>query len=343
MSELIPIPTNQGASPVADGQVLSGEISPGGLSLTEVEKAAVVLAAIGPDAASEFLRGMPEANLRRFAKAYARFDKISPDVLDAAIGEFMDALGDENTVRGGIRGARKILGNVVEPGTFVSIMTEVEGPGKSSVWDKLSDCGDIAVAAFLEREHPQTAAVVITEMRPEKAAKILERMDPDFAQQTVYRLSRMPKLDKSVLESVKVVIERDFLAAIQQERTTKKPANVIGSLMNNVSADNRDAFLSNLEEKEPELASEVLKVMFTFTDIVDRVEPRDVSSITRSIDEEVLMTALKAAQATGMPTAPFMLSNLPKRLSERLKEDLDAMPDVKLKDGEAAQDYPYRS
>jgi len=77
--------------------------------------------------------------------------------------------------------------------------------------------------------------------------------------------------------------------------------------------------------------------MFTFTDIVDRVEPRDVSSITRSIDEEILMTALKSAQTQGMPTAPFMLSNLPKRLSERIKEDLDAMPDVKLKDGEAAQ------
>lgn len=336
MTELVPFDGDTAVAQKAN-TALSGEITVEDHSLTEVEKAAIVLAAIGPDAASDFLKGMSENNLRRFAKAYARFERISPELLELAISEFMETLGDENQVKGGIQGARKILGSVLEPGSFVSIMADVEGPGKSSVWDKLSDCSDVAVAAFLEREHPQTAAVVITEIRPERAAKILERMDPEFAQQTVFRLSRMPTLEKSVLEAVKQVIERDFLAAIQKELATRKPANVIGSLMNNVSAENRDSFLANLEEKEPELTSEVLRVMFTFTDIVDRVQPRDVSVVTRSVEEDVLMTALKSAITTGLPTAEFILSNLPKRLAERLREDLEAMQDVKLKDGETSQ------
>lgn len=340
MNELVPFEEIQNAlSPNGPkkSDIITGEVSGGKIELTLVEKAAVVLAAVGPEAASDFLRGMSEGNLRRFAKAYARFERIAPEVLQVAIEDFMETLGDENQVKGGIQGARKILGSVLEPGSFVSIMSEVEGPGKSSVWDKLADCSEVALAAFLEREHPQTAAVVITEIRTEKAAKVLEKMDAEFAQQTVFRLSRMPTLEKSVLEMVKQVIERDFLAALQKELATKKPANVIGSLMNNVSAESRETFLERLEEKEPELTSEVLRVMFTFADIVDRVSARDVSSVTRVVEEEVLMIALKSALGTGLPTAGFILSNLPKRLSERIQEDLDAMPDVKLKDGEAAQ------
>ena len=176
----------------------------------------------------------------------------------------------------------------------------------------------------------------MSELRADKAAAVLERLDQEFAHQTIMRLSRVPTLDSNVAEMVERVIARDFLSAIQRTKRSRRPADLIAGLMNNLGAQAREHFLGYLDQEKPALHKEVLKTMFTFNDIRHRVEARDVAIILKEVEEPIILTALKWGRAQNNASVDFILENISKRLSERLAEDLDAMPDVTQRDGEAA-------
>lgn len=310
--------------------------------MAALEKAAIILAAIGPDHASNFLKDMSEASLTRAATAISKLPNITPDLLDTVIAEFLLSIGSEEEVSGGATTARRLLEQVLDDATIDKIMFDIEGGYQRKAWKALNDCTVGALAAFVAAEHPQTAAVILSELRPDKAAGVIERLDQEFAQQTVLRLSRVPVLDQKVADMVEVVIARDFLSALQRTQRTRKPADLIAGMMNNMSSDNRAKMLQHLEDQKPALAAEVVKVMFTFADIRRRVEPRDVAMVIKEVDEMVLTTAIKAAQNAKIASAEFILENLPKRLAERLSEDIDAMPDPTQRDGEGAQQEVVR-
>ncbi|MEL6679354.1 MAG: FliG C-terminal domain-containing protein [Pseudomonadota bacterium] len=302
-----------------------------------VDKAAVIIAALGAEQASAFLADLPEPLLRKVARAISRLRRVPIALLQQIVEDFLAELERDTGVYGGSEEARKLLSAVVDEKTVKRIMSDVDGNVRRSIWDQLGACSEVAVARFLQAEHPQTAAVILSELRPDKAAGILERLDEEMARITVLRLSRVPQLDDEVMALIEDVIVRDFLSALQQEMATVKPADLIGGLMNNVSTTSREKLLRHLEEKKPEFAREVLKVMFTFADIELRVEPRDVSAVIRGVEEPVLMAALKSADSAGISSVSFILNNISKRLSERYREELAAMPDVKPKEGDQAQ------
>lgn len=305
--------------------------------MSRIDKAAIILAALGPDEAAGLLAGMSEQVLRRFAHAISKIKRIPPHDLDTIVSEFRAELSEEQGIVGGMEEARRILSNIVDQNTVSRIMSDVDGHMRRSIWEQLGACADSSIARFLQGEHPQTAAVVLAELSAAKAAAVLERLDEELAQNIVLRLSRVPRLEDSVISLIEDVIVSDFLSALQQEMATRKPAEVIGSLMNNVSSDARDRLMSHLEERKPALAQDVQKVMFTFSDVAIRVEARDISAIVRGVEEEDLKIALKHAIARKIESADFILNNLSKRLSERYREEIEQMPDVKQKDGEQAQ------
>ncbi|MEL6598904.1 MAG: FliG C-terminal domain-containing protein [Pseudomonadota bacterium] len=302
-----------------------------------VDKAAVIIAALGAEQASAFLADLPEPQLRKVARAISRLRRVPIAILQQIVEDFLAELERDTGVYGGSEEARKLLSAVVDEKTVKRIMSDVDGNVRRSIWDQLGACSEISVARFLQSEHPQTAAVILSELRPDKAAAILERLDEEMARVTVLRLSRVPQLDDEVMALIEDVIVRDFLSALQQEMATVKPADLIGGLMNNVSTDSREKLLRHLEEKKPEFAREVLKVMFTFADIEVRVEPRDISAVIRGVEEPVLLTALKSADNAGLTSVNFILNNISKRLSERYREELAGMTEVKPKEGDQAQ------
>ena len=216
----------------------------------------------------------------------------------------------------------------------------IEGRRRSevrSVWERLNDTPVPTLASFLQAEHPQTAAVVLSELRAEVAASVLERLDRGFAQAVVLRLSRVPQLDPPVAASIQGAIERDFLSVLQRNLSKRRPADLIAGLMNNVSTEVREAFLGYLEKQEPALAQDVQRTMFTFDDIALRLHGRDVAGILRDVPEEVLLNALKLGEAQGSATVAFILENLPRRLADRYAEEMASLADLSRKEGELAQ------
>jgi flagellar motor switch protein FliG len=257
-------------------------------------------------------------------------------VLDHVVGEFVRELGADNVIKGGISETRKILANLLDKDSVSRIMDDVDAGGRT-LWERLSNCSDQALAGFLRHEHPQTATVVLSKMRSDKAARILERLEPEFAQIIVLRLARVPRLDAEVVAIVKEVINRDFLSVMQREQATRRPADVIGAMMSNVSTSNRARLLKHLETEQPNLARQVQKVMFTYTDLVDRLDPKDVGTLLKGVEEPVLMRAMKMAQSNAPKVNSFFIDNVPKRMAQRLFGEVQQLGDVKPKDGEAAQ------
>lgn len=330
-----PTPVKAGLpAPITKGTALKPKQT--AAELSHVEKAAIVMIALGPEPASALLGEMGEQRIRRFAQVVSGMREISAEVVEVVIREFLEILGDKLTLSGGPEEVRKFLGQVLDNDSVTRIMEDLGGTG-ASVWTRLGDVEESRLASWLEMEHAQVAAVVLTRLNSIKAARVLERFDSDFAQLVVLRMSRVPTFDASTLNQLSEVIERDFLPTVRAEKGNRKPADLIAGLMNHVSSTVRDDLLGRMEQEAPVLTQEVQKVMFTFADIIDRVNPRDVGAVTKDIDEVALMTALKLGEATGNPSVEFVLSNISKRLSERMREDLKEMPEPSKRDGEAAQ------
>ena len=211
---------------------------------TPIEKAAMILTAIGPELAAGFLRELSEPDMERFARAIGGLGKIGQEVLDAVIVEFLELLTTGPEISGGSKAARKLLAAVLEDEDEVQRL--IDGRQRSevrSVWERLNDTPAPTLANFLQGEHPQTAAVVLSELRAEVAASVLERLERGFAQAVVLRLSRVPTLDPPIAASIQGAIERDFLSVLQRNLSKRRPADLIAGLMNNISTEVREGFL----------------------------------------------------------------------------------------------------
>jgi flagellar motor switch protein FliG len=325
------------AAPQPGAQPSDQDAAAAARAMDSAEKAAIVIVALGPEAAAQVLRELGESRIRRFAAAVSRLRGVPHAVVDAVVTEFLAALGDELSVRGGLDEARKFLGQVLDEDSLARVLEEVDARSGRSVWMRLADAADAPLAGWLASEHPQVACIVLTKLRSVQAARLLERFEPAFAQDVVLRMSRVPAPDPEAMEILKTAIERDFVTVIERTQGARKPAELIAGLMNHVSSGARDSFLGHMEEVDQKLAQEVQRVMFTFADIASRVSPRDVGRIIKQVEEDTLLTALKLAVMTDNPSAEFILGNVAKRLSDRLREDLEAMPEVRQKEGEAAQ------
>jgi flagellar motor switch protein FliG len=302
--------------------------------MTAVQKAAIILTAMGPELAQVVLKDVAPQHLKRFVAATTALPPVTNQMLDAVIVEFLEVLSAGVDLAGGADAARRLLAGVLEEEQIQDLLDGT--PGRTNVWDRLNTAPVMAVASYIGNEHPQTAAVILSELKSEVAASILERLNQSFAREVVLRLSRVPTIDRRASNAVAAAIERDFLSALQRSMNKRRPADLIAGLMNNISSDSREGFLSHLEEKVPELAVDVQRSMFTFDHIATRMSGRDVGSIVRDLPEEVLLPALKWGQMQRSESVEFILQNIPRRLSERYAEELSQMEDVSRKEGEAS-------
>lgn len=301
-----------------------------------IQKAAIILTAIGPEFAADVLRDVSPGNLKRFAETTAKLGAVPQDLLDAVIVEFLEALTTGGDIAGGADAARRLLGAMLDESEISELLGEVSKP-QLSVWDRMAQAPVASLAGYVAGEHPQTAVVILCELKPEMAASVLERLDRGFARDVVLRLSRVPTLDRRTSDALTGAIERDFLSALQRSLSKRRPAELIAGLMNNISSEAREGFLTHLEQAVPELASDVQRSMFTFADVATRLAGKDVGAIVRELPEETLLAALKFGQMQGSESVGFIFENIPRRLAERYVDELATMDDVTKKEGEAAQ------
>ena len=306
--------------------------------LTRQQKAAVIIGLLGAEVVGPVLEQLDETSLRHFTHAMSGLRRIDAIQVRAIIVEFLSELQqDEETVRGGLAQAREILEQHVAEGLLLRILDDAESPSVHNVWQKVAKIGDDALADFLAREHPQTAAVVVSKFSAEHAARILNRLEPELARDVVVGLSRAASLDPHIVEAIGDALSRDFLATHAGENQKRAPADRIGAIMNYTSPSIRDHILGQIEADQPEFAEEIRRKMFTVEDIPARVLSRSVAAVVRSLDREVLLKALFFTKKTAPNVVEFFLSNISTRMAEQLREELEQITEVRRKEGERVQ------
>lgn len=306
--------------------------------LNRQQKAAVIIGALGVEAAGPLLEQLDEGALRSFTAAMSTIRRIDPETVRHTIAEYLDAIRDQDVVvRGGITRAREVLEPHVNDSLLSRLLDDVDSPSVNNVWKKLSKVSEDALADFLAREHPQTAAVILSKLSSEHAAKVLNRLEPDRARDIVMGITRTQSLDPNVIEAIGVSVSRDFLAGIQHGTPRRNPAERVGAIMNYASTEIRDHVLRHIEDIQPEFAEEIRRKMFTFEDISRRIEPRDVPAVVRELERDVLLRALRYSSDQSGETVEFILKNISSRVAEQLRAEIQEIDKVRRRDGEIAQ------
>ncbi|MGB0925865.1 MAG: FliG C-terminal domain-containing protein [Pikeienuella sp.] len=302
--------------------------------LHEAVRAAVVLTALEPDVAANVLSGFSDARIRSFARAMTRIGDMQATEINAILHDFMNRLKADGGIAGGEDEARRYLSAFMEPDSIEQMMEEIAAPPRS-VWSRLGDVPDATLSEWLAQEHPQVAAVTLTQISSEKSARLLETFDPTLSQQIVLRMGQAPSASPEIIKQIAEVVERDVLPQTAAAASKVNPANVIATVLNQVSGRVRDELISHMKATSAGLADDVRRLMFTFEDIPMRVEARDIALVLKSVDDTKLMTALKPESAE--PIATFFLENITKRMAERLREEIKELAEPDVTSAEAAQ------
>ncbi|MEM9043667.1 MAG: FliG C-terminal domain-containing protein [Pseudomonadota bacterium] len=296
------------------------------------DRAAVILLTLGPETAAKFLSEVDEHAVRRFAKAVNRMRTVSASIVDVVIADFIESVRDQKTLHGGPNEIRRYLSEVLERDQVEQIVLEVEEKNRS-VWTKLGEVEDAKIASLLKVEHPRVAAFTLTRLAATKAARVLENLEPDLARSIVLRMSDIAAIDPDVVQRIGDVIGRDFLSTEQRSKHARRPIDIVAGVMNHIGNETREDLLGHMDERNPELARNVRRVMFTFNNIAERVRPRDVPALVKAFDPQTLLIACKG----GGPVVDFVLENISKRMAERLEEEVKELTDISRKEIELAR------
>ena len=303
---------------------------------TAGEKAAILLATLGPGPAAPILTGVGPARVRRFARILSGLPPAPPTTVKAVMSEFLEKLEEGDRVAGGAERARTFLSEVLEPAEVEQAMQDIGGAAPS-VWRDFAGLPADEIRAWIESEHPHVAAIALTQLPSHIAAGVLDTLPQEKSQNLVLRMGESASAAPDLVGRIAGAIESGFLPSAKARASAAGPARAIAQVMNQTSPETRDRALELLRAERPELAAAVERIMFTFENIPTRVDPKDVSKVVKAVDEATLLRALKPADAMGAAVTEFLFANISNRLSDRLRDEINEIDQPKSKDADAAR------
>ena len=306
--------------------------------LTPPQKAALVIAALGPEAAGPIIERIEHKHLRAFAKAYAQLQTIPRASLLEIVDEFVSRLSSsDNRLKGGFEETRELLNHFISSDELTRLMDDINVPGGQTVWEKLDRTNDDVLAKYLASQNVQSIAVVLSRINTEKASNILGLLDASLAEQVVVRLSRPLQVRREVLRKLSDTIENEFLAPLRNSSKGRNPGEMIGAMLNNIASEKRDSLLSFISSNVPDIVSDVKKSMLTFQELAERVPPNSIAMVIKELEESVFLNAVKLGRKNASESVDFIFKNISQRMAQQYEEQLEAIQNLSVKDGESAQ------
>ena len=302
--------------------------------LTGKQKAAILLIALGPDVSSQVLKHLREDEIEKLTLEIANQRKIPQDVKDSIIAEFHQmCLAKEFIASGGIDYAREILEKALGSEKAVSIINKLTSSLQIRPFDFARKTDPAQLLNFIQNEHPQTIALIMAYLQPDQSAIILSALAPDRQVDVAKRIATMDRTSPDVIKDVEKILERKLSSLVTQDFTAAGGVDSIVEVLNRVDRTTERTIIENLEVQHPELAEEIKKRMFVFEDIV-LLDDRSLQLVLREVDSKELALALKASSGE---VAEKIYKNMSKRASEMLREEIEYMGPVRIRDVEEAQ------
>jgi|TARA_R110002126_G_scaffold13118_3_gene56773 flagellar motor switch protein FliG len=303
-------------------------------TLTGAEKAAILLLSLGEDYSSRVFELMDDEEILEISQTMANLGKVNSSIVERLFVDFAEQMSSTNSLVGTLDSTERLLARVMGSDKVDRIMEEIRGPAGRTMWEKLGNVNEEILASFLQKEYPQTVAVVLSKIATDHAAAVLGLLPDGFALEVVNRMLRMEAVQKDVLDDVERTLRTEFMSNLA--RTARRDSHeMMADIFNNLERVVETKFMEALEENNPDAAEKIRSLMFTFEDLY-KMDASSVQTVIRAVDKDKLPTALKGATDS---VKDLFFSNMSERAAKIMKEDMAAMGPVRLKDVEEAQQY----
>lgn len=302
--------------------------------LNNKQKAAILFIALGPEVSAELFKHLQEEEIEKLTLEIANQRQVTQEQKNQVISEFYQmAMAKEYISSGGLEYAREVLEKALGSEKAVNIINRLTTSLQIRPFDFARKTDPSQLLNFIQNEHPQTIALVMAYLSPEQAASIISALPPDRQAEVAKRIAMMDRTSPEVLREVERVLERKLSSMVTQDFTAAGGVKAIVEVLNRVDRTTERTITENLEIENPELAEEIKRLMFVFEDIV-MIDDRSLQLVLREVDQKDLALALKA---TNAEVAEKVYKNMSKRAADMLREEIEFMGPVKIRDVEESQ------
>ncbi len=301
-------------------------------TMSGAEKAALLLMSVGEDNATRLFSLMDDDEIRELSQAMANLGNVSAQMVERLLVEFADQISSTGSLVGNFDNTERLLAKVMDKDRVGNIMEEIRGPAGRTMWEKLANVNETVLANYLKNEYPQTVAVVLSKIKSEHAAQVLTLLPEPFAMEVIMRMLRMESVQKEVLDDVERTLRNEFMSNLA--RTNRRDSHeLMADIFNFLDRNMESRYLTALEERNKDSAERIKALMFTFEDL-GNLDPGGVQTLLRNADKDKIATALKGASEE---LRDLFFSNMSERAAKIMREDMQAMGPVRLRDVDEAQ------
>ena len=302
--------------------------------LTGIQKAAILLIALGPEKSSLIFKHLKEEEIEDLTLEIANTKSVSPAVKEQIINEFYEVcLAQQYIAEGGIGYAKELLEKALGQEKAMDVIGKLTASLQVKPFEFVKKTDASQLLNFIQDEHPQTIALILSYLSSSQAATILAALTPEKQVDVAKRIATMDRTSPDVIKEVERVLESKLSSLVNQDYTIIGGVDAVVDILNTVDRGTEKHIMETLEIEEPELADEIRKKMFVFEDIL-LLDDRAIQRVLRDVDNNDLAVALKSSNEEVQAA---IFNNMSKRLAEMIKEDMEFMGPVRMKDVEEAQ------
>ncbi|CAA7623112.1 flagellar motor switch protein FliG [Magnetospirillum sp. SS-4] len=301
-------------------------------SLTGPQKAAMFMLSLNEEHSAKLFGMLGDDEIKELSQIMASLGTVSSNLVERVFVEFADALSSTGSLTGTFDTTERLLMKSIPKDRVAAIMEEIRGPAGRTMWDKLGNVSEQVLANYLKNEYPQTVAVVLSKIKPDHAARVLAVLPENFAMEVIMRMLRMEVVQKEVLDGIEKTLRSEFMTNLA--RTQRRDSHeLMADIFNNLDRNTENRFMSALEERNRESSEKIKALMFTFDDLI-RLDAAGVQVLLRSVEKDKLAIALKGGNDM---VKELFFKNMSERAGKMLREDMEALGPVRLRDVDQAQ------
>ena len=299
-----------------------------------IQKAAILLITLGPEKAAVVFKHLKEDEIEQLTLEIANTRSVTPAQKEQVLNEFYEiCLAQQYIAEGGIGYAKDLLQKALGENKAQEVLGKLTASLQVRPFEFIRKTEASQILNFIQDEHPQTIALILSYLSPQQAASIISSLTPDKQTDVAKRIAMMDRTSPDVIKEVENILEQKLASLVSQDYTIVGGVDSVVEVLNTVDRGTEKHIMENLEIEEPELADEIRKKMFVFEDILI-LDDRSIQRVLREVENSELAVALKNANEE---VQNVIFNNMSTRLVDMIKEDMEYMGPVRLKDVEEAQ------
>lgn len=302
--------------------------------LTGKQKAAILLISLGPDVSAEVYKHLTDEEIEKLSLEISSVQKVDSDLKEDIVEQFHQiAIAQDYISQGGVGYAKTVLEKAFGKQEAMNIINRLTSSLQVRPFDFARKADPHQVLNFIQGEHPQTIALILSYLDPEQAGQILSELEEDVQADIASRIATMDSTPPDIINEIEQVLEKNISSSLTDNYTQTGGIQAVVDVLNEVDRSTERTILDSLEIQDPELAEEIKKRMFIFDDIVI-LDNRAIQRVIREVENEDLRLALKVASDE---VKDVIFKNMSERMAESFKEEMEYMGPVRLRDVEEAQ------